>query len=306
MKGRFAPSPTGPLHFGSLIAAVASYLDMRCRGGHWLLRIEDLDPPREEAGASDAILRVLESYSLHWDGEVRWQSQRGEVYQHALQQLIDQQQAFACRCSRKQLAGAVHLGNCHSVSEPSANTNNRTNTGIHNPSDDLDAAWRFLCPHGELTFHDALQGDYHSQLSDIGDFVIRRRDKLWSYQLAVVVDDADQGITHITRGIDLIDSTPRQLLLQQALQLPTPSYCHLPVALEPNGQKLSKQNLARPLQPDPTGNTLWQVLQWLQQQPPKELQGAGNEAVLQWACQHWQPMRLQGLQSQPAPAEYRR
>ncbi|WP_189387251.1 tRNA glutamyl-Q(34) synthetase GluQRS [Bacterioplanes sanyensis] len=288
MKGRFAPSPTGPLHFGSLLAAVASYLDMRSRGGQWLVRIEDLDPPRQQPGASDDILRTLEAYQLHWDGDVRYQSQRSDAYQQALQQLRQQQLAFPCRCSRKQLAGRPHAGICNSAT-----------------ANDTDMAWRFLCPSGELSFEDQYQGHYQAHLADLGDFVIRRREGLWSYQLAVVVDDADQGITHITRGIDLIDSTPMQLLLQQALELPTPVYAHLPVALEPNGQKLSKQNLAQPIEVDASGGTLWQVLDWLGQQPPKALQQAGNAALLAWGCEHWQPDALAGQQAKPAPAAFR-
>lgn len=290
--GRFAPSPTGPLHFGSLLAALASYLDARSHQGRWLVRIEDLDPPREDPSAASQILHILEAYQLHWDGEVRYQSQRQPAYQQALEQLITQQQAFPCACSRKQLAGRVHLGRC-------------VLPATHQQQQDF--AWRFASGSGQSCFDDALQGHYCEQLElDIGDFVIKRRDGPWSYQLAVVVDDADQQISHVVRGIDLIDSTIRQRCLQQALGYRQPHYAHIPVALEANGQKLSKQNLAQPLLPDDSGNTLWLALDWLQQAPPATLKNAGNQAVLNWAIDHWQLTALQGLRQQPAPAERQR
>ena len=283
--GRFAPSPTGPLHFGSLLAALASYLDSRSQQGQWLVRIEDLDPPREDPTAADQILRVLDAYQLHWDGPVRYQSQRSEAYETLLTQLADRQLAFPCACSRKQLQNKPHQGRCK-------------------PPTHSDFAWRFASPNGQLSFHDGLQGVWQEDLASIGDFVIRRRDRLWSYQLAVVCDDADQGITHIVRGIDLIDSTARQILLQQALNVVTPSYSHIPVAVEANGQKLSKQNLSLPVTVDHSGKTLWLALDWLQQSPPTEFAQAGNEAVLQWGIQHWQPDKLQGLTYMPAPAGF--
>ncbi|MCD8523482.1 MAG: tRNA glutamyl-Q(34) synthetase GluQRS [Saccharospirillaceae bacterium] len=214
--GRFAPSPTGPLHFGSLLAAVASYLDARAHNGRWLVRIEDLDPPREDPSAAGAILHILEAYGLHWDGEVRYQSQRHDAYQQVLEQLIRGDLAFPCQCSRKQLGGRPHQGNCRCQAQQ-------------------DIAWRFLCPADELCFDDGLQGVWCSQLrEEIGDFVIKRRDGPWSYQLAVVSDDIDQGVTHIVRGIDLIDSTARQILLYQAL-------CHTPPPLRPHPGRSGSQ-----------------------------------------------------------------
>ena len=286
--GRFAPSPTGPLHFGSLLAALASYLDARHQQGQWLLRIEDLDPPREDPTAADAILRILDQYGLHWDGEVIYQSQRGELYQAALEKLRDQGDAFPCSCSRKQLAGELHHGVCPAP----------VNT---------DYAWRFLCPGGLADLKDGLQVSLRYDLTDeIGDFVIRRRDGLWSYQLAVVVDDAAQEITHVVRGIDLIDSTVRQYLLQQALELNIPEYSHIPVATELNGQKLSKQNLALPVRPDNISDTLWQGLLWLRQSPPAELRTATPQAILEWATRHWRINALKGLTSEPAPEQFRR
>ncbi|MAG44010.1 MAG: tRNA glutamyl-Q(34) synthetase GluQRS [Oceanospirillaceae bacterium] len=286
--GRFAPSPTGPLHFGSLLAALASYLDARHCHGQWLVRIEDLDPPREDPTAASEILRILDAYGLHWDGDIVYQSQRGELYQAALDKLRDQGDAFPCACSRKQLGGELHLGVCPAPA-------------------DHDFAWRFLCPGGVTTLHDGLQPDHRYDLADeIGDFVIRRRDGFWSYQLAVVVDDAAQEITHVVRGIDLIDSTVRQYLLQQALSLSVPQYSHIPVAVEQNGQKLSKQNLALPLSDQRISETLWQALHWLRQSPPQTLFGAPADELLNWAVSQWNPVSLKGEKSMPAPGPFQR
>jgi glutamyl-Q tRNA(Asp) synthetase len=286
--GRFAPSPTGPLHFGSLLAALASYLDARHHRGQWLVRIEDLDPPREDPTATDSILSILDTYGIHWDGDVVYQSQRSELYQAALERLRDQGDAFPCACSRKQLAGQLHQGVCATPSNS-------------------DHAWRFLCPTGDITLTDGLQDDHCYSLADeIGDFVIRRRDSLWSYQLAVVVDDAAQHITHVVRGIDLIDSTVRQYLIQSTLNLPVPAYSHIPVAIETNGQKLSKQNLALPLSAAHASDTLWQALQWLRQSPPDELRTETVSNLLTWATEHWQIEALRGLRSLPAPTPFQR
>ena len=286
--GRFAPSPTGPLHFGSLVSALASFLDARAAQGQWLVRIEDLDPPREDPSAAAEILRILDQYGLYHDGEVVYQSQRSDLYQAALEQLISSGAAFPCTCSRSQLGGRLHLGICSA-----------------RPGE--DCAYRFLCPGTHLTLHDGLQPDhsYDCQQS-IGDFVIRRRDHLWSYQLAVVVDDAAQGITHVVRGIDLMDSTARQYLLQQALALPHPHYSPLPVAVERNGQKLSKQNLSLAVCGADVAATLFTALQWLRQSPPDALASAGRDEMLQWAVAHWQPALLSGLSGQPAPSSFMR
>ncbi|MAS23840.1 MAG: tRNA glutamyl-Q(34) synthetase GluQRS [Oceanospirillaceae bacterium] len=281
--GRFAPSPTGPLHFGSLLAALASYLDARAHHGRWLIRIEDLDPPREDPTAADSILRTLEAYGFEHDGEIRYQSQRHDAYQQNLDRLIHQQQAFPCQCSRKQLDGKPHHGNCHCCAT-------------------ADIAWRFLAPEkGEFCFDDGLQGRWCEDFSAIGDFVLKRRDGPWSYQLAVISDDIDQGITHIVRGIDLIDSTARQALLYQALNQPLPAWSHIPVALEANGQKLSKQNLARPIAADSISDTLFTALLWLRQQPPQTLRGAPAGELLSWAIAHWRSDALKGLQGIAAP-----
>lgn len=290
--GRFAPSPTGPLHFGSLLAALASYLDARSQNGQWLVRIEDLDPPREDPNAADQILNILDAYQLYWDGEVRYQSQRNHAYLEILERLKQSGHAFPCGCSRKQLAGQLHNGICQLPEHLQQNG---------------DYAWRFCVEQGERSFQDGLQGEYCESLeNDIGDFVVKRRDGPWSYQLAVVTDDADQNITHVVRGIDLIDSTIRQQCLQQALGFPIPHYSHIPVAVESNGQKLSKQNLATALQPDESGNTLWDALLWLRQSPPADLRNSGNGAVLKWAITHWQPRALAGIKENPAPLEFLR
>ena len=225
--GRFAPSPTGPLHFGSLLAALASYLDARHHRGQWLVRIEDLDPPREDPTATDSILSILDTYGLHWDGDVVYQSQRSELYQAALERLRDQGDAFPCACSRKQLAGQLHHGVCATPSNS-------------------DHAWRFLCPTGDITLTDGLQDDHCYSLADeIGDFVIRRRDSLWSYQLAVVVDDAAQNISHVVRGQDLFDATGIHVVLQRLLGLETPTYHHHRLIRDETGKRLAKRDDAR-------------------------------------------------------------
>ncbi len=304
--GRFAPSPTGPLHFGSLLAALASYLDARSHNGKWLIRIEDLDPPREMPGAKERILQALEVYQLYSDEPILYQSQRSELYQQALDQLISQQAAFACTCSRKQLAETqgIHFGPC------------QANTSLAN----TQFAWRFDCQspavkqqyfdqagqsqlgaENQISFHDALQGTFSQSLAgDIGDFVIKRKDQLWAYQLAMVVDDYLQGVNHVVRGIDLIDSTLRQNMLQGALNYPIPHYAHIPVACAENGQKLSKQNLAPALDLDNPKATLWRALSWLRQEPPKNLYHSSVKEMLAWAIEHWQPLKLQGIQKQGA------
>lgn len=237
-RGRFAPTPSGPLHFGSLVAALASFLDARAHAGEWLLRIEDVDPPRVAAGASASILRTLACHGFSWDGEVMYQSRRTEAYQSALARLIATGEVYACDCTRKRISdsarpgvdGPVYPGTCRSRSAHAG------------------GAMRLRLPAGRVIFQDALLGRVACDVErECGDFVLRRADGVYSYQLAVVVDDAEQGITHVVRGADLLTSTPRQILLQQALTYPTPSYLHLPVVLDAQGLKLSKQTLAAPL-----------------------------------------------------------
>lgn len=293
--GRFAPSPTGPLHFGSLLAAIASYLDARSNNGKWLIRMEDLDPPREIANAQQRILEALDVYQLHSDEPIVYQSNRYSLYQSALDRLIHNDLVFPCTCSRKQLSAVngIHFGNCHS--------------DIFSPS--VEFAWRFNCqsinaefnPETEVSFEDALQGQFKQSLQqDIGDFVVKRKDLLWAYQLAMVVDDYQQGVTHVVRGIDLIDSTLRQNMLQSALGYPIPQYAHIPVACAENGQKLSKQNLAPALDLENPAANLWRALSWLRQEPPENLQSASVKELLAWGIAHWQPLKLQGIQNQPS------
>ncbi|MDR6841112.1 tRNA glutamyl-Q(34) synthetase GluQRS [Pseudoxanthomonas sacheonensis] len=228
-RGRFAPSPTGPLHFGSLVAALGSWLLARHANGQWLVRMEDLDPPREVAGAAAQQLAALDAFGLRSDGAVEWQSRRSDVYQIALDRLLAEGKAFACHCSRSQLAAS------NGVHHRCAGKAQRTNPAI-----------RLRVPPGTtVSFEDSLQGGIAQDVGrEVGDFVLKRADGLWAYQLAVVVDDAAQGMTDIVRGADLLDSTPRQILLQQALGLPTPRYLHLPLILDAGGQKLSKSSEA--------------------------------------------------------------
>lgn len=279
--GRFAPSPTGPLHFGSLIAAVGSYLEARTHQGRWLLRIDDLDPPREQPGAAAEILRTLQHFGFEWDGPVVYQSRRHAAYQEALEQLASAGHTYPCSCSRKEIAetghngvyGAVYRGTCR---EPATRQKNGP------------MSTRVRVPDRRICLHDRIQAEYCQNLAvDIGDFVLRRRDGLYSYHLAVTVDDAWQNITHTVRGVDLLDSTPRQIYLQELLGLPSPAYAHLPVAINRDGQKLSKQTFAKPLSNDHVTRQLWRALHFLGQQPPRELENATTADLWAWAKIHW-------------------
>ena len=233
-RGRFAPSPTGPLHFGSLVAALGSYLDAKAHGGEWLVRMEDIDTPRNMPGAADDILRTLERFGLEWDGPVLYQSSRIEAYEAALEDLRRRNLVFPCGCSRKDV-GDRYPGTCRDGIRGRLNT----------PS------WRFRASDEAVTFEDRRLGSQQQNVRDYaGDFVLKRADGLFAYQLAVVVDDAYQDITDVVRGEDLLDSTARQILLQRALSFPQPRYLHLPVVLNESGQKLSKQTGATALDPD--------------------------------------------------------
>lgn len=277
--GRFAPSPTGPLHAGSLLAAVASYCEARSAGGRWLVRIEDLDPPREMPGAADLILRQLDAFGLEWDGEVRYQSHRHEAYEAALEQLQRQGDLFWCRCSRTDLSrvpGAAYPGTCRAFTAPRP-----------------DAAIRLRVPDTLTCFTDGLFGPIQENvLHTVGDFVLKRRDGFYAYQLAVVVDDADQGITQVVRGADLLDNTARQIVLQHKLGLPTPAYVHLPLIVHADGSKLSKQTFAKPLPLSGSTPLLLRTLHLLRQNPPAELHADNARTVLAWAVAHWQRHRV--------------
>lgn len=265
-RGRFAPSPTGPLHFGSLIAATGSYLEARCRAGAWLLRMEDVDVPRCRPGADQQILHFLERFGFEWDGPVLYQTTRTEAYRIALAQLRDQGDVFGCACTRKELAetpvaidGApLYPGNCRQGLPPGREAR----------------AWRLRVPDLDIAFMDAVQGPCRQNLArEAGDFVLLRADGLFAYQLAVVVDDGAQGITHVVRGADLLDSTARQIYLQDRLGLPQPRYAHLPVAVNEDGEKLSKQTLAAPVDAAHPGPALVSALIFLGQQPPRYWHG---------------------------------
>ncbi|EUB73831.1 Glutamyl-Q tRNA(Asp) synthetase [Pseudomonas sp. GM41(2012)] len=271
--GRFAPTPSGHLHFGSLVAALASYLDARSVGGRWLMRMEDLDPPREEPGAQAAILKALESYGFEWDGEVVRQSDRHDAYAEVLNRLFNHGLAYACTCSRKTLAPyhGIYPGLCRNAGHDTKN-----------------AAIRLRVPELEYHFIDRVQGEYRQHLGrDVGDFVIRRRDGLYAYQLAVVLDDAWQGITDVVRGADLLDSTPRQLYLQELLGLPQPRYLHIPLIIQPDGHKLGKSYRSPPLTEDQATPLLLRALRALGHNPGAELAYATPREVLNWGIAHW-------------------
>ncbi|MDP1685799.1 tRNA glutamyl-Q(34) synthetase GluQRS [Hydrogenophaga sp.] len=248
-RGRFAPSPTGPLHAGSLVAALASWLDARAHGGTWLVRIEDVDAPRCVPGADHLILQQLAICGLVSDEPAIWQSQRGDQYQQALNQLIEQDHVYPCGCSRKDIEAALRAQGAsrerhHIAVYPG--TCRPDNGGLHGKP---ARAWRFQIPAaGDVNWTDRRLGPQtQNVIAEVGDFILQRADGLWAYQLAVVVDDAAQGITHVVRGEDLADNTARQILLQRALGLPTPTWLHTPLVLGTNGEKLSKQNGAQPL-----------------------------------------------------------
>ena len=279
--GRFAPSPTGLLHIGSLLTAVASYADARSNGGKWLVRMEDLDPPREMAGAASHILHTLEAFGFEWDGEVAYQSRRYALYEETLCRLQTAGLVYPCHCSRKDWqAGArrgadgfVYNGRCR-------------HPGQRPAPQGKQPAWRIRVPDRDIGFSDGIVGDYAQNLArDIGDFVLLRADGYWAYQLAVVADDAEQGVTHIVRGQDLLVSTPRQIYLQQCLGVPTPQYAHLPLLTNAQGQKWSKQTLAPALDLNRREQLLRQVFRYLNLPEAPETDRPAE--LLDWAVAHW-------------------
>lgn len=280
-RGRFAPSPTGPLHFGSLIAAVGSYLQARHNRGKWLVRMEDLDLPRCIKGADSDILNTLECYGMFWDEDVMYQSQRDPEYAIALQRLESLDACYPCTCSRSEIAaiaqqgieGPVYPGTCRNGAAEGK-------TG-HSIRARLDNATT-------IHFHDLLQGEIGQNIAqDVGDFVIKRSDGLFAYQLAVVIDDAEQGITEIVRGSDLLSSTPRQIWLQQKLGLQSPAYLHLPIVVNSMGEKLSKQTHAMAINNDDPRPSLVMALNFLGQQPPQALADSSLDSIWEWAIKHW-------------------
>jgi glutamyl-Q tRNA(Asp) synthetase len=291
-RGRFAPSPSGPLHFGSLVAAMASWCDARASKGDWLLRIEDVDQTRSRPGASDAILATLEAYGFEWDGAVVRQSERSGLYAAALEDLIRRRMAFACACTRRELELAapgksgerVYPGTCRQ--------------GV--PAGREGRSWRVAVSDEIVRFQDRLQGMQEQQLArDVGDFVLKRADGLFAYQLAVVVDDGLQGITHVVRGADLLLSTPRQIWLQWLLGYAAPSYLHHPIALDARGRKLSKQAGAKALSPHPLSQLreAWTFLD--QSEPPSTPASVGE--FWRWAHVAWNARRLPPVIMLPAP-----
>lgn len=282
--GRFAPSPTGPLHIGSLIGALASFLDAKAHKGQWLLRMENIDPPREIAGADERILNTLRRHGLHWDGPMLEQSTRSEAYEAALQKLLDKGFAFRCSCSRRQLAefDGVHRGDCIAQVNPG------------------DCAIRLAVPDENWHAEDRLQAPLQQNLAtEVGDFILKRRDGYYAYQLAVVVDDAFQGITHVVRGSDLWVSTPRQRFLQHRLGFTSPSYLHFPVIVGSDGHKLSKQTFAAAVDDSRACDNLMLALRFLNQPLPTGAASASVEAILDHAIQHWDTRQLPAVMGQP-------
>jgi glutamyl-Q tRNA(Asp) synthetase len=293
-RGRFAPSPTGPLHFGSLVAAAGSFLEARTRGGEWLVRMEDLDPPRVAPGAAQDILRTLAACGMEWDGSIVYQGARGEAYHSAVHRLRVKDLVYPCACSRREIAdsavagieGPVYPGTCRGGLPPgkTARALRLTTRGTH------------------VAFADAVQGDVAYDLErDFGDFVLLRSDDVYAYQLAVVVDDAEQGVTDVVRGSDLLASTPRQIHLQRLLGMPQPRYAHLPVAVNVAGEKLSKQTFAAPVDAARPLPALVAALDFLGQQPPRELARAGTKQLWDWALANWRLDRVPRLAAAPAP-----
>ena len=283
--GRFAPSPTGLLHIGSLLTALASYADARANRGKWLVRMEDLDPPREMPGAAAHILHTLEAFGFEWDGEVVWQSRRHSLYRDALGRLKEKGLLYPCYCSRKDWQAAAAQGADGFV------YNGRCRRPEDRPHTDKPPAWRIRVNDETIGFDDGIVGHYAQNLArDIGDFVLLRADGFWAYQLAVVADDADQGITHIIRGQDLLVSTPRQIYLQRCLGFATPHYAHLPLLVNKHGQKWSKQTLAPALDENNKEQLLRQVLEYLNLPPAPEV--SRPQALLSWAIEHWQPHKI--------------
>ena len=299
-RGRFAPSPSGPLHFGSLVSALASFLHARHCGGDWLVRIEDLDPPREQPGADRKILEALEAHGLHWDGQVWYQSERLDAYAGILADLRQHGLAYPCNCTRKDLRamGGIYDGRCR-----------RRRTEPEEPF-----AWRlklYDLPEAiadlneTLGFEDLFQGYQQNNLRrDLSDPVIKRKDGLFAYQLAVVTDDIAQGVTHVIRGSDLLELSVGQLACFYLLGGQPPRFGHVPTAINAAGQKLSKQHGAPALQNHRASDNLWQALTFLGQNPPLQLAGASPEELLDWGHRNWRSETLDGLEKL-APGEFR-
>ncbi len=273
--GRFAPSPSGPLHFGSLVTALGSFLQAKKNAGKWLVRIEDIDPPREVQGAADAILACLSAHHLHWDGEVLYQSQRSALYQNKIQYLQDQGYTYNCVCTRAQLASLAQTNLCDCARTKLSHTQQ-------------PAAIRFKHQAAEMSFHDQLLGKVTFSAKHIANqFAIQRKDGLFAYQLAVVVDDIAQGITEVARGADLLDATLYQLALYKAFARPAPKFLHFPVVVTAPGKKLSKQNHATKVSNHTVSSNLFYAIQFLGLQPPTKLKSASPAHIIDWARTAW-------------------
>jgi len=289
-RGRFAPSPTGPLHLGSLVAAMASYLQALVNEGEWLLRIENIDPPREVEGAADAIIGSLQAHGFRWHGEILYQNDRRDRFDDVVAKLLDRELAYPCDCTREQVravarrgkAGPIYPGTCHSRTAP--------------PAASTPVAMRVRTAGTHVAFDDLLQGHIECDVDEeIGDFIVRRKDGLIGYNLAVVVDDHDQRITEIVRGADLLDLTPAQIHLQRLLALDTPAYMHVPMVVNRDGIKLSKQTGALALSDSRAAENLLEGLKLLRQAPPTRLASATVDEIWDWARDHWHPLNLSGL-----------
>jgi glutamyl-Q tRNA(Asp) synthetase len=292
--GRFAPTPSGPLHFGSLVAALASYCQAKSGGGRWLLRIEDVDTPRVVAGAETQILAALEAFGFEWDGPLLRQNNRFDIYREYLDRLLADGRCYACECSRRSLReqgaasgvlGQIYPGNCRDRGLPPAGHSLRVNTAGA----------------GRIGFRDRVYGEFAMDLEhEVGDFVVRRADGIYAYHLAVVVDDQQQGVDQVVRGADLLENTCLHLYLQRQLGFSTPAYLHLPLVNNVEGVKLSKQTGARAIEPRHAPQTLLAALRHLGQAPAEELQEATAQEILAWAIEHWNPASIPSLPASSA------
>lgn len=287
--GRFAPTPSGPLHFGSIVAALASYLDVRHNGGRWLLRIDDIDTPRVRSGADRQIINSLEILGLEWDGDIIYQSERPDRYEQALAQLSERGMLYRCWCPRRTTKGKTYPGTCRARAEIAGKP----------------YSLRVKIPdNSPVLFTDVIQGRLTGRLNELtGDFILRRSDGLIAYNLAVVVDDAAQGVTHVVRGADLLDTTFNQVYLQSVLKLPTPEYAHHPLVVDDRGKKISKQDGATDVLAGVSPETvLIQALSFLGQHPAQELKGAKKQDILAWAVAHW---TISAISNRPATGQAR-
>ncbi len=277
--GRFAPSPTGHLHFGSVYTALASFLEARTHQGLWRLRFDDLDTPRNVLGAVNHIQQTLETLGLHWDGEVDYQSWHLDDYHAVLMDFMANEQIYRCQCSRKDL-GDIYAQTCRN----------------QHISDNFPHSLRLKTDNREITFNDDLHGHISQNLAmQHGDFILKRKDNVIAYQFAVVLDDIRQEVNHVVRGIDLLDATPKQIYLQQLLNLPTPHYLHVPILVDAEGHKLSKSTLATAVDLTTPNRVLFQLLQWLKQNPPLELENENVNDILKWAIEHWNVAQLESI-----------